>query len=218
MRRVAGVFVLGCAFAVFVGNATIASPVAPYRTVAALDPLDADLYDPVDLFAVDDFTLKAAVDSLNAIEISNRGGSWETSQNVARGTPCRTAKKRAVCLARWKKLIATAPASTWWDESFFFPEVVLPGRFLVATKGDKVFYPATDVSFFGKIDSPIEAAWLVRSRVIRKTVPGFEGLTYRLLEPCPTVVLEARQLSVQPDGTIRELARRQGRPLPCPRL
>ncbi len=189
----------------------------PSANAASKDALAEANYKQVALFSLANIKPKTPVDALAAIEAAHDGSGTTFKVAALSGKPCRTAKRKSTCLRAWDLALSTTPTTEWKDD--FHLQQPVKGRFLVATRGDHVFAPPTDASFFGTINSAVEAAWLLRTTAIRSVPPTFVGFYSRNVSDCP-ITREIRAVEVQRNGTTREIARANSdansdQPQPC---
>jgi hypothetical protein len=77
-------------------------------------------------------------------------------------------------------------------------------RFLIGTKGDRMVMDPR--AMFGTIDSPVEAAWLLRATNIRRDGSGFLALVTHVINDCPWTT-EPIVYSLDSNGVVSEKTR-----------
>jgi hypothetical protein len=212
------------------GDAAALAPPAAVRTlsvaptVTSPQPPSNELFDPakyptVTLSNLKDVRLAIKAESLSYVEASISANPAEPRTDPAakitsRGKPCKTGPSRAAlerCRKAFDALTHTVPETAWVDP--FQMQTTLKARYLVVTMAGKVWAlePSSRdrTKGFGPIDTPTEAAWVVRSTAIRKEKGGFGYLERTLIKECPMefqnramFISTAGMISVKAEGPI----------------
>jgi hypothetical protein len=146
--------------------------------------LDPQTYSRVSWADVASIRRGATIDSITYVGGTRSGGGSGSATYdpfVIAGAPCANVDNERRCF----RALANARKSTsefrWVDE--FHMQYNLGFRFLVGTKGDRIVVDPR--AMFGTIDSPVEAAWLLRATNIRRDGSSFLALVTHVINDCP---------------------------------
>jgi hypothetical protein len=180
---------------------------SPNAAIAASDDelLDVANYPTVSRADFKNIHPKKAVDSVSFVVLTGNERTPESDKPIVKGLPCRRAKKKSVCLAKYTEAISNVPEVAWPDD---FHMQIVESRYLVVTRGDEVFAPSTtDTSFFGEIDTATEAAWVARSVRVRSEKGTFVAFVEKIVSDCP-IKRDLQAVVVNRNATLSIRARR----------
>jgi hypothetical protein len=132
------------------------------------------------------------------------GGSGSATYDpfVIAGAPCANVDNERRCFRALANARKATSEFRWVDE--FHMQYNLGFRFLVGTKGDRMVMDPR--AMFGTIDSPVEAAWLLRATNIRRDGSSFLALVTHVINDCPWTT-EPIVYTLDPNGVVSERTR-----------